>query len=457
MSPVDASSWIEALGWSLLHFLWQGVGVGVLFALVRALLPREQSGARYASGLFALGVLALCPLVTLWSLRPLAEPSAGGLASAVASGSLPVASVDGGVLDAANAWLPWLVAAWICGVALMSARALVQWRGLERIATQLAWRQADLDALLERVGARFGGLGRVRVLVSRHIDTPTLIGWIHPVILLPASVALGFPRQQIELILAHELGHLRRYDHLVNLGQAVIETLLFYHPVVHWISREVRHEREVCCDNLVLRLTESEPREYARTLAALEDVRQLPPQLVVAASGGMLLDRVRRILGSTPPSHASHPRSRVRWLGALAVVGVLVMATLVARREPEEALAPIVRAPIDFNDDAWALMPALDLPIARPAFPVLKSASVEPARAVDVVPTSIPQAAAVSASVDELASLPASMPVMATPIAVETALEVTDVDAPMRTVAVAPPVVVESRPQPSLVRRVDPV
>ena len=184
------------------------------------------------------------------------------------------------------------------GVSFMIWRAVHQWRSLERIATRLAYRRAEIEEILLRVAKRFGGMPGARVLVSGFIDTPTLIGWFKPVILLPAAVVAGFPREQLELILAHELGHLRRYDHLVNLGQAVIETLLFYHPVVHWISREVRHEREVCCDNLVLRLTDSEPREYARTLAALEEVRQLAPQLSVAASGGMLLDRVRRIVSS---------------------------------------------------------------------------------------------------------------------------------------------------------------
>src|SRR5690606_32608654 len=148
------------------------------------------------------------------------------------------------------------------------------------------------DAMLAMLRQRFGIVRSIRVLVSRHIDTPTLIGWVKPVILLPASVALGFPREQIELILAHELGHLRRYDHLVNPAQAVVETLFFYHPVVHWISRDIRNERELCCDALVLRLANGEPREYARTLAALEELRQLPSALALAANGGELLERV---------------------------------------------------------------------------------------------------------------------------------------------------------------------
>src|SRR6185436_16440590 len=98
-------------------------------------------------------------------------------------------------------------------------------------------------------------------------------GWLRPGILLPAAVALGFPAAQIELILAHELGHVRRWDYVVNLVQVVIETVLFYHPVVHWISRELRHEREICCDEMVLRVTRGHPHVYARTLASLEELR----------------------------------------------------------------------------------------------------------------------------------------------------------------------------------------
>ncbi|MBN8482284.1 MAG: M56 family metallopeptidase, partial [Xanthomonadales bacterium] len=314
MSAPGLPAWVDLLGWSLVHLLWQGALVGVAFAAMRALVPREQAGQRYAIGLGALGVLAAAPVVTFCSLASsvetislIAPPAVAGASTAVAAESV-AGSIESGV-----SVLPWLVAAWLCGVALMAARAFGQWRGLERIATQLAWRQADLDDMLARVAERFGGIARVRVLVSRHIDTPTLIGWMRPAILLPAAVALGFPRHQVELILAHELGHLRRYDHLVNLAQAVVETLLFYHPVVHWISREVRHEREVCCDQFVLRLTRGEPREYARTLAALEDLRQLPPQLALAASGGFLLDRVRRILApAQAPARAGG--TRARWL-----------------------------------------------------------------------------------------------------------------------------------------------
>ncbi|HOX70924.1 MAG TPA: M56 family metallopeptidase [Dokdonella sp.] len=352
--PAEVMGWVEALGWSLVHFVWQGLVIGAAFALVRALLPRENSAARYASGLIALGLLALSPLLTLWVLWPESVAATSALQVPLADGQSLVSGF--GAIEPASQWsdlLPWLVLLWIAGVILMTGRAVHQWRALDRIATRLAYRHAEIEELLIAVGSRFGGMAGARVLVSAFIDTPTLIGWFKPVILLPAAVVIGFPRQQLELILAHELGHLRRYDHLVNLAQAIVETLLFYHPVVHWISREVRHEREVCCDNLVLRMTDSEPREYARTLAALEDVRQLTPQLAVAASGGMLLDRVRRIVGSKTQLQPNRRSHRAAWLVAAASITLVVGAILVSRPSAQDASTafdpPSVPAPTSLS------------------------------------------------------------------------------------------------------------
>ena len=333
--------WVQALGWSLLHFVWQGLLIGILFAFARALVPGENSSVRYAIGLAALVMLALCPPLTLWVLWPQIETASTGTLAAAAL--MPVDSVELAVTSVSDSFLgdllPALVLGWLAGVFLMVGRAVHQWRALERIATRLAHQCDEIDAMLMRVAARVGEVPGVRVLVSAFIDTPTLIGWFKPVILLPAAVVARFPREQLELILAHELGHLRRYDHLVNLGQAIIETVLFYHPVVHWISREVRNEREICCDNLVLQMTRSEPRDYARTLAALENARQLTPQLAVAASGGMLVDRVRRIVGAPPRAHAGKHAVIGTWLSATAAM-IALIATLMAAQS--------------HNDDAWS-------------------------------------------------------------------------------------------------------
>lgn len=371
--------WVQTLGWTLIHFVWQGLVIGALFSGVRALVPREHSSIRYALGLLALVMLALSPALTFWLLWPQVGSSAVEAASAAqvlqAVVLAPIEQVESA--SPFSALLPLLVVGWMAGVSIMIWRTVHQWRALERIATRLAYRRAEIEEILLRVAERFGGMPGARVLVSAFIDTPTLIGWFKPVILLPAAVATGFPREQLELILAHELGHLRRYDHLVNLGQAVLETLLFYHPVVHWISREVRHEREVCCDNLVLRLTESEPREYARTLAALEDIRQLTPQLSLAASGGMLLDRVRRIVGSKSRLHASQRTHRSAWLVVAASTGLVVAMALVSQPgEPE--------SPDSFGQPV--LVPDLQVVPVRPA-------TVDIAASIPVAFASLPELA----------------------------------------------------------------
>lgn len=454
--------WVQALGWSLVHFLWQGAVVGVLFALVRSLLPREHSAVRYAVGLLALVMLALCPLLTLWVLWPQAGSAGAGIGGSIA---MPAISVQAAPLVESGSLvgdlLPALVLAWLAGVAFMVWRGIHQWRALKRIATLLAFRSAEIEDLLLRVAQRFGGMPGARVLVSAHIDTPTLIGWFKPVILMPAAVVLGFPREQLELILAHELGHLRRCDHLVNLGQAVVETLLFYHPVVHWISREVRHEREICCDNLVLGLTDSEPREYARTLAALEDVRQLTPQLAVAASGGVLLDRVRRIIGSKHRPHSARRSAFGTWLVAAAGATVIIAAVMVSRSgdndasrafeqpaladyAPRAALGDLLAAPDAMGPVKFA---AVALPQA--------DAAVEPAVApAPIAPTG--QADAIAAADVPMAAVEAPRPAFA-PAADAPAIAVADLAIPQARpeIEVAAPAA-QASALPTILRMVSP-
>lgn len=373
------SSWIEVLGWTLLHFLWQGALIGAGFAAIRALLPRERCDARYAVGLSALALLALCPLATFVSLYretmlASAAPAAGPTGAIEATNAVQVAEAVWPSVDAA---LPWLVLLWGVGVLVVAARALHQWRSLAKIVRHQARPAADLEAIVVSLARRFGLARRVRVLVSACIETPTLIGWIKPVVLLPTAVALGFPRQQVELILAHELGHLCRCDHLANLAQSLLEILFFYHPVVRWISREVRNERELCCDALVLRLTSGAPRDYALALASLEELRQpVMQQVVLAASGGVLLDRIRRIVGAPMPRQAAVRSNSGTWL--LVAMALCLAVATVARLRDE--LPPLVTTRLAAD---WLARVHVDvLPIATLRLPLerprLRVAAVPP-------------------------------------------------------------------------------
>lgn len=390
--------WISALGWTLLHFLWQGAVVGIVFAMLRRAIPRHHCNARYTNGLLTLLALAVLPIVTFFNLLGRHVAPADALTSSESLWPVAVSAPDtAAAAGSFDTFLLWIVLVWFAGVVLVGLRSWRQWRELINVAQRWAIPDARLQEIVAVLASRFGFARHIRVLVSDRIDTPTLIGWIKPLILLPTGVALGFPRQQIELILAHELGHLRRYDHLVNLAQAVLETVLFYHPVVHWVARDVRNEREICCDELVLRVTAGDPREYAGALAALEEMRQPPVRLALAASGGVLLERVRRILFAP---HPETTRFGMRlWLPlVLMMVVVMAAAVRVERSEPVYVDMPSP-PPASIPDSAITrVVPKLgiDSPEARISLADLPDTStVETAATIPALTSDIPSVAAI--------------------------------------------------------------
>jgi uncharacterized protein involved in exopolysaccharide biosynthesis len=150
--------------------------------------------------------------------------------------------------------------------------------------------------ILRELCAKMRVSAPVRIFRSALVEVPTVVGWLRPVILLPAAVLTGLSPGQLEAVVLHELAHIRRHDNLVNALQCIIETLMFYHPAVWWVSRCIREDREHCCDDAVVRLN-GDPVSYARALATLEGMRPDYSQMSMAANGGVLLSRIRRLFG----------------------------------------------------------------------------------------------------------------------------------------------------------------
>jgi TonB family protein len=294
-----ASAGISALGWCLLQFVWQAAVVSAGYAVVRLVLPRGNP--RYLAAILALAVMAACPVVTWHAIA--ARAPADALSGMVVTGTSALAAAPAA---SARSWgmlvqavLPWLVLAWAAGVAALGVRVIRQWRCLRsmlKMAESLPDWQARARIFADRMGLR----RLVPVLASVRVATPTLIGWLRPAVVMPVAVLTRMPASQIDLVLAHELAHLKRFDHIANLFQVVLETLFFYHPVVHWISREARNERELCCDTLALRVTGGGRRDFVAALASLEELRAGRADLALAASGGVLAERAWFIAGAAP-------------------------------------------------------------------------------------------------------------------------------------------------------------
>ena len=349
---------ISALGWALVHFVWQGAALALLLAAALAIVPQAAARTRYAFALVTLAAMALLPVATGLRLldrtgdaapsaptqvtrAPATETNAISPAPAAPASShranpskqtTPAIAALGGWRDAVQPLLPWLVALWVVGVVALSARLAHGWRTAGRLRTQGTRAGSDsLQQLVAQLAARLRITRPVQLLESLVVEVPAVIGWLRPAILVPASALTGLTPQQLEVLLVHELAHVRRYDCLLNILQCAIETLLFYHPAVWWVSRRVREEREHCCDDLVVR-TCGDPRLYAAALVGMERLRPpVAPRLAMAATGtgGSLLHRVQRLLTPSSVRVDYFPR----WSAGIAGVFAVTVSLLATGRD----------------------------------------------------------------------------------------------------------------------------
>ncbi len=327
-----------ALGWTLLHSLWQGTIVSA--ALAAALLATRSSRARYAVACVALGMMlagfgftllrmapgrahnlqnARAPAFPAWNVRTEIDapaPSSPGLAAVA----------------------PWLAPFWLVGVCVVYLGHLAAWISVCRLRRRGVCCVPDIwQNELVRLSARLRVSRPIALLESCLADTPMVLGHFRPVILLPIGLLAGLPAGQIEAILLHELAHIRRHDYLLNALQRLVEGLLFYHPATWWISRVIRTERENCCDDVVVETT-GNAHEYAVALAALEQNRRSDLEPAVAATGGSLMKRIRRLLYPRRPNGA--------WSPLLAAIILMTTAAVVLtawQSPPQPKSAPAGR------------------------------------------------------------------------------------------------------------------
>ena len=344
---------VVRFGWTLIHFLWQGAAVAALLALTLLLLRRATAGARYLAACGALLLMTAAPVLTYWHLAPptgspqrasaglpelpdiapsgnvgVSAPAADPSAARVSPRPLPLLPPaaprpwHARAMHWIEANLRWFVGAWFCGVLCLSIRLLFGWRGVRRIRRSGVGASETLQNRLKGIAGRLSVARPVRLLTSAIADAPVVIGWFRPVVLFPASVLTQLPPLQLEAILAHELAHVRRHDYLVNLFQTVVETFLFYHPAVHWVSHRVRVEREHCCDDLAVSAC-GDSALYARALARLAEMSIAAPRLVPAA-GGQLLGRIRRLLSAD----ARCDRRASVWVGGTVLAAALLACVI---------------------------------------------------------------------------------------------------------------------------------
>jgi beta-lactamase regulating signal transducer with metallopeptidase domain len=372
MSPIAwlSREEIVALGWTLLHFCWQGTAVAVIFAMVDRITSHTASRIRYT---VALATFMLMPIVVIGTfteeLRVATQASSpahvSGLATAplanqVVEGTeqlianlhlsdapkstlhqLPLASSleesTNWIIMSADRILPWVDALWLAGVLFLVIRSLGGWLHLGAVRRRA---QRMIPQEVEQAFLRLCEqieVGRKVVLrASDEVISPLAMGVWRATVILPISAVLSMPRQELEAVIAHELGHIRRLDYMWNLLQTAVESILFFHPAVWWLSRTVRERREICCDEIAVRSC-SDAAVYARALLRLEEQRTVKLRLAMALGGcgGSLLGRVRKVLGEDMALE-----SRMTSGTSVAAVGALVITLLLGPKISEAVAAP---------------------------------------------------------------------------------------------------------------------
>ncbi|HKD35801.1 MAG TPA: M56 family metallopeptidase [Pirellulales bacterium] len=355
---VHSRVWL-LLGWSMIHFLWVGALLLIAVGALRLLLRRASPSVRYAVALLGFVSLAAAPAVVATKLAPrslaafetsppvvpdpkldIPVPKIGSLdearqplastkaiATPAADPALDLAAISAMARRTGRvgaAYLPWL---WLAGFPFMAIYLLAGISGTGRLRRRatLATEPALLS-MLERLAGELAVRGRAVIGLSAQVVAPIVVGIARPIIMLPPALLADWNSEELELILLHELAHVRRWDNLVNLFQRVVEAVLFFHPAVWIVSRWVRLEREQCCDEIVLAHRDA-PQKYAETLAALAVPGISPVHAAAAMANHQLVARIRNILNVEDRTMRFSTRSV---LVAIASIGLLVSLLFIA-------------------------------------------------------------------------------------------------------------------------------
>jgi uncharacterized protein (TIGR03435 family) len=333
MQMLSSEAWVGRLGWTLVHFLWQGLTIALLYAAARRIMvSRSSPNGRYLLACAALAAMMAAPLAT-WCLAQRPDTSPGAAyhirsipptpsTTAVAAATLPD-SIRATVPSAEPAqFLAWIVLVWLAGAAAFWIRLAGGWVVAAHMRSMLVRRApSEWQEALSKLGAQIRLSRPVPLLVSALVQVPAVVGWLRPVVLVPVGALGGLPAEYLEALLLHELAHIRRHDYLVNMLQSVAEALLFYHPAIWWVSGHIRAERELCCDDVAVSAS-GNALTYARALAHLESCRPSHLTAALAANGGSLADRIARLLGQSRPAVRTG-------LGPVVVAIAVLLATAV--------------------------------------------------------------------------------------------------------------------------------
>jgi len=399
---------VQAIAWTLIHFCWQGAAIALIYRCLSLFTARSSSNTRYLLALSALLLMLAATFATFafemrtgssaavfatgegaahYIISPVNTPQAGAAQPAASASSAASMNTSESLLSLPA--LPLKVVRlidglWLLGVLTLALRSIGGWWLIQRLrATATVEAPAAVRASFRHIAHLLGIEKAVLLRVSSAIAGPVTVGALRALVLLPLSAATSLSPDELEVVLAHELAHVRRADFVWNLAQTFVETLFFFHPAVWWIGSRIRHERELCCDDLALTVC-PDPVVYASALYRLEQQRSRQLQLAMALDGHQpartLRMRIARILGEPIAEAANRGPFSLVAAGAVLVVLLLPVPQLMASFKPAPRTVPpqvAASAPVSSMASVHVSAPAAVIApiVARVTAPVVAIAS----------------------------------------------------------------------------------
>ncbi|HBY84714.1 MAG TPA: peptidase M56, partial [Colwellia sp.] len=331
------SPFLYSLSLTLVHFLWQGLLVAFILKSLLSIIEKNKSKLRYTLATLAMLSNALLAVLTFTMVYP---DTNAGINSYL--GPIPLTSLVN-ELTQQNALLtyqellpsilayslPYISLLWLATIVILASKLLIEIRNVNNLPLHSSISPSlALSKRFEELAKQIKLTKTPKLLISLKAEVPMAIGWLKPVVLLPASMVTGLNSAQLEMLILHELAHIRRHDYLVNFLQTLIELLFFFHPGVHWIGKQMRNEREYCSDDIAVQHC-GDAIAYAHTLTdtaslCAKNHFHTIPTMAMAASGGDLKERVLRLVDH----HCAPTNNTSKWLAAVSLLLALALLSV---------------------------------------------------------------------------------------------------------------------------------
>ena len=372
MNEIIPSNYLYAIGWMLVHSIWQIAGLGLILWLTLGMYQKKSAAFKYRASVFVLFLLIVSSFGTaIFYYEPetnstiaheLVFEADEELYPTIAFTNIPPPSKSNFEILSTQIEkrIPFLVNLWFIGAILFMikfASSLAELRNLGHKPKNEMPEQWKIA--LTKFSKKLKIKHSVKIFQSNHIDTPLTFGVLKPVILIPAGLVFQLSPMQMEAIIAHELAHIKRHDYLINLMQSAMEVIFFFHPVFWYINAIIKTERENASDDAAIQVGVP-ARDLAEALVlVVQHAKLTQPQLAMAAAKSKTptLDRIKRIMGFHSSQKQTSTLTSLTMISTLLLSVSLILGAHADKsiNEDLEIMLTEIHSEINLGEDFWKM------------------------------------------------------------------------------------------------------